>query len=385
MDEWGVNVQGNLPAYPSLSASSDVFQALTGSLANIYTYNALLQPRESILRMELSHGGHISHGHQIGGRSVSDTAHRFRSIPYHVDLSTGLIDYNEVASLAAEYRPRIIVAGGSSYCRHVDLKELRRIAYEVGALLHYDMSHFCGLVASGVFPSPFEFCDVVTTTTYKTLRGPQGALILFRKWMEDAINSTVFPRYQCGSSYRTIAAIAVALNQARTEDSKKEQGLFLKGAAVLSEELMKRGYSLLTGGTDCHMMLINLRDKSVAGYEAQCVLEEVNILANQNPIPGDTGIHFTGLRLATTPMVARGMTAGDFIHTAELVHRSIELARKLGKEFAEFEQGPGRSKKRFRQFVQTRGQTPELLALKADVAEFAAAFPWPGYLYECLD
>ncbi|KAK3935391.1 SHMT-domain-containing protein [Diplogelasinospora grovesii] len=370
--EWGVNAQ-----------------AMTGSLANIYTFNALLRPGESLLRMELSHGGHISHGHQIADRKISETAHRFDSIPYHVDPLTGLIDYEEVSKLAQHHRPRIIVAGGSAYCRHIDFARLRSIADRVDALIHYDMSHFCGLVASGVFPSPFQFCDVVTTTPYKTLRGPQGALIIFRRWMEDAINSTVFPRYQCGTSYRNIAAMTVALRQARTEESRREQGLFLQAATVLSQGLLERGYRLVTGGTDCHMMLVDLRSEGISGYRVENVLGLINILANQNAIPGDVGLRFTGLRLATPPMIIRGMEADNFAYIAELVHRGIELAKRLSGEFESeerdgSEQARRSSKKNFLQFLGSRCHQPQVLKLKDDVITLSRRYPLPSFLYRDL-
>jgi glycine hydroxymethyltransferase len=330
--------------------------------------------------MEVSHGGHLSHGHRIGDKNISETAHRFNSVPYHVDLATNLIDYDEVEKLAHQHRPRILVVGGSSYCRHIDFARLRNIADQVGALVHYDMSHFCGLVASGVFPSPFPYCDVVTTTSYKTLRGPQGALIIFRRWMEDAINTTVFPRFQCGPNYRSVAAMVVALKQARTEEYRREQQLYLDTAATLSRELLSKGHHLLTGGTDSHMMLVDLRKDGISGFEVESVLRQVNIIANQNPLPGNKGLRFSGLRLATTPMVIRGLQHSQgFVHVAELVHRGIELTKALSKEFKNSEAQQSR-----RTFLHFLGGSVQCKELRDDVTALARQYPLPSYLYQSL-
>lgn len=191
-----------------------IFIAFSGSLANLYVYTALMEPGDCLLYMDLSHGGHLFYGHQTTRKKVSETAHKFQAIPYQVDLKTGILDYDRLKLLALQHKLKVLTVGGSSYSRLIDYGTMRKIADEVGAFLHCDMAYFCGLVAGGAMESPFPFCDVVTTTTYKSFCGPKGALIFCKSWMKEKVDSTVFPRYQAARDYSVVLAISVALLEA---------------------------------------------------------------------------------------------------------------------------------------------------------------------------
>lgn len=325
--------------------------------------------------MELSHGGHLSHGHEVKGRKISETSRRFTTVPYHVRSSDDLIDYEEIQVLCRIHRPRIITAGGSAYCRRVDFQRLRDIADKYGTLLHYDMAHDCGLVASGVTTSPFQFCDIVTATTYKTLRGPLGALIFCRHGLKNCINSTVFPRFQSGANYRTILAIAVALKEAQTSRIRAEQLAFLEGAQVLANCLQRKGHKLLTGGTDSHMLLVDLRNFGLSGDFVEQILELSGVICNKNTVPGDGLGQYSGLRLGTPPMVIRGMTAESFNLVATLVHEGICLARDISKKMAE---QPVLSKTSL--VVLDQPLRARLMHLQQETARLAKEHPLPEYL-----
>ena len=282
--------------------------------------------------LDLPDGGHISHGFQTARGKVSEVAHRFESIPYHVDLETGLIDYGGLERVATTVKPRVIVAGASAYSRLIDYDRMRQIADRCGAFLVADMSHICGLVAARVIPSPLDTCDVVTTTLYKTFQGPPGAMILFRKKFEERINRAVFPRFQSGPNIQQIVALAVALLQAQTPKSKNTQSNMLEGAKRLAAGLSKCGYELVGGGTDNHQVIIDLRRQGLKGTHVEAVLELASVACNRNMIPGDEVGSRSGIRLGSAAMITRGLKPPDFDRVADIVHRAVGITRSVMAE-----------------------------------------------------
>ena len=278
-------------------------QPHSGSQANMAVYAALLQPGDRILGMNLSHGGHLTHGSK-----ASLSGKYFEAHFYGVDPETETIDYEALARTAEEVRPKLIIAGASAYPRVIDFARFREVADSVGAYLMVDMAHIGGLVAAGVHPSPVPYADVVTCTTHKTLRGPRGAIILCRDELAKKIDSAVFPGTQGGPLMHIIAAKAVALGEALTDDFKAYQQQIVKNAKVLSEALTEKGLTLVSGGTDNHLMLLDLRGTAVTGKELEHRLDEVHITANKNAIPDDPQSPFitSGLRIGTPAVTSRG-------------------------------------------------------------------------------
>ncbi len=275
-----------------------------GANANLAAFMALLSPGDTVLSMKLSAGGHLSHG-----TPMNISGKFFNIVSYGVNAETGLIDYDEVESLALLHRPRMILAGASAYPRVIDFKRFREIADNVGAYLMVDMAHIAGLVAAGVHPSPVPYADVVTTTTHKTLRGPRGGMILCREEFAKRVDKAIFPGTQGGPLMHIIAAKAVALGEALTPEFAEYQRQIVKNAAVLAGELLKRGVKLVSGGTDNHLMLLDLRSTPVTGRELEIMLDAVHITANKNSIPNDPlGPTVTsGLRVGTPAVTSRGM------------------------------------------------------------------------------
>jgi glycine hydroxymethyltransferase len=280
-------------------------QPHSGSSANAAVYFALLQPGDTILGMSLSDGGHLTHG-----AKVNFSGKIFNSIQYGVNHETGLLDYAEIERLALEHKPKMIVAGFSAYSRVVDWQKFREIADKVGAYLFVDMAHVAGLVAAGHYPTPINVADVVTTTTHKTLRGPRGGLILARSnpEIEKKLNSIVFPGLQGGPLMHVIAAKAVSFLEALQPDFKQYQAQVIKNARTMADVLMKRGYKVVSNGTDNHLLLVDLSDKNITGKEAEAVLGQANITVNKNAVPGDKQSPFitSGLRLGTPAITTRG-------------------------------------------------------------------------------
>lgn len=274
-----------------------------GANANLAVFFALLNPGDTVLSMSLAHGGHLSHG-----SPVNISGKYFNIVPYGVSDETQTIDYDEVERLALECKPKLILAGASAYPRVIDFKRFREIADKVGAYLMVDMAHIAGLVAAGVHPSPVPYADVVTTTTHKTLRGPRGGLILCREEYAKAIDKAIFPGTQGGPLMHIIAAKAVAFGEALTDEFKAYQEQIVKNAAVLADELKARGINLVSGGTDNHLMLLDLRGTGVTGKELERRLDEVHITANKNAIPNDPESPFvtSGLRIGTPAVTTRG-------------------------------------------------------------------------------
>jgi len=370
---WGVNVQ-----------------SLSGSPANFQAYTALLEPHDRILSLDLPHGGHLSHGYQTPTKKISMVSKYFESMPYRLDESTGLIDYDAMENSAELFRPKLIVAGASAYARLIDYDRIREIADKVGAYVLNDMAHISGLVAAGVIPSPFDTADVVTTTTHKSLRGPRGAMIFYRKGqrgttkkgepimydIEDKINFAVFPGLQGGPHNHTIGALATALKQVNTAEFKEYQSQVLKNAKRLAEELLKKGYKLVSGGTDNHLVLVDLKSsKGIDGARVERVLELACIATNKNTVPGDkSALNPGGIRMGAPALTSRNFKEEDFTKVAEFFDRAVAIALELKNT----EQG--KKLKGFRDMCAV-GPTvhPDLVQLRADVSDFAKTFPTVGF------
>ncbi|MHB8542548.1 MAG: serine hydroxymethyltransferase [Leptospirales bacterium] len=301
-------------------------QPHSGSQANMAVYLAALKPGDTILGMDLAHGGHLTHG-----SAVSFSGHYYKAIFYGVKRETGLIDYEQVESLARQHRPRIIIAGASAYPRTIDFAFFRKVADEVGAVLHVDMAHFAGLVAAGLHPSPFPYADFVTTSTHKTLRGPRGGMAFCRQEWAKPLDKGVFPMMQGGPLMHVIAGKAVMLREASDPGFKAYSGQVLENARVLSETLAGHGYNILTGGTDNHLMLIDLRNKGLTGKEAESFLSEAGIYCNKNAVPFDDKppTVTSGIRLGTPAITTRGFVGEEVKEIAEIIHRILD---NRGKE-----------------------------------------------------
>ncbi|TKA54539.1 putative serine hydroxymethyltransferase, mitochondrial [Cryomyces minteri] len=385
-EEWGVNVQ-----------------PLSGSPANLYAYSALLNSHDRIMGLDLPHGGHLSHGYQTPTKKISAISKYFETLPYRLDESTGLIDYVKLEELAMLYRPKIIIAGTSAYSRLIDYKRMRKIADNVGSYLLSDMAHISGLVAGGAIPSPFPYSDVVTTTTHKSLRGPRGAMIFFRKGvrsvdkkgveqmydLEGPINASVFPGHQGGPHNHTITALAVALQQAQTPEFKEYQRTVVDNAKAFAERLGNSkdegglGYNIVSGGTDNHLVLVDLKDKGVDGARVERVLELVGVASNKNTVPGDkSAMKPGGLRMGTPAMTTRGFQPDDFRRVADVVHRAVSITLKLDKAAKEQAESKGRknpgSVNAFREFLRDGEDIPEIAQLRKEVSDWVGTFslPW---------
>jgi len=278
-------------------------QPHAGANANLAVFFALLQPGDTVLSMSLAHGGHLSHG-----SPVNISGKYFNIIPYGVSDETEVIDYDQVEALALEHKPKLILAGASAYPRVIDFARFRAIADKVGAYFMVDMAHIAGLVAAGLHPSPVPYADVVTTTTHKTLRGPRGGLILCREELAKAIDKAIFPGTQGGPLMHIIAAKAVAFGEALQPEFKEYQQQIIKNATALAKALTDKGFRLVSGGTDNHLMLLDLRDKGVTGKELEHRLDEVHITVNKNAIPNDPQSPFitSGVRIGTPAITSRG-------------------------------------------------------------------------------
>ena len=296
-------------------------QPHSGSQANVAVYLALLKPGDTILGMDLSHGGHLTHGSK-----ASISGKYFNAQFYGVDLETEMINYDTVQQRAEEVKPKIIIAGASAYPRFIDFKRMREIADSVGAYLMVDMAHVAGLVAAGVHPSPVPYAHVVTTTTHKTLRGPRGALILCTEELGKKINSAVFPGTQGGPLMHTIAAKAACFKEALTPEFKAYQQQVVTNAAVLASELQANGLRLVSGGTDNHLMLADVMSKGKTGMEVQELLDMANITANKNTIPNETqSVKLTsGMRFGTPAVTTRGMKEAEMKQIAGMISRIVE-------------------------------------------------------------
>jgi glycine hydroxymethyltransferase len=336
--------------------------------------------------LDLPHGGHLSHGFQTDAKKISAVSIFFETLPYRLDESTGLIDYDALEATATLYRPKILIAGTSAYARPIDYARMRKIADASKAYLLSDMAHISGLVAAGVVPSPFEHSDVVTTTTHKSLRGPRGAMIFYRKGvrgqtkkgddimydLESKINFSVFPGLQGGPHNHTISGLACALKQAQTPEFKTYQEQVIRNSKAMADRLQEHGYSLVSGGTENHLVLVDLKPQGVDGSRVERVLELAHIAANKNTVPGDKSAMVPGgLRMGTPALTSRGFVESDFAQVADFVHRGVQIAQQLKEE-------SGPKLKDFRAHLE-KGLPDSIADLKADVEAFAKDFPTIGF------
>lgn len=311
-------------------------QPHSGANANLAVFFAFLEPGDTVMGMNLQEGGHLSHG-----SPVNISGKYFNIVPYGVNPETEMIDYDEMERIALDCKPKMIVVGASAYSRIIDFPKCREIADKVGAILMVDMAHIAGLVAAGVHPSPVPYADVVTTTTHKTLRGPRGGMILCKEKYAKQIDKAIFPGTQGGPLMHIIAAKAVALGEALTDEFKEYQKQIVKNAAVLCEKLKSRGIEIVSGGTDNHLMLLKLTNKNITGKELEARLDEVHITANKNTIPGEPLSPFvtSGLRIGTPAVTTRGFKEpememiGDFI--ADIIEDFEGNKDRISKEVSE--------------------------------------------------
>ncbi len=380
--EWGVNVQ-----------------VYSGAPANFAVFTALVPTHGRIMGLDLPHGGHLSHGFQTDTKKVSMVSHFWETLPYRLDESTGLINYEEMEFLAKRFRPKVLISGATAYSRIVDVERFRAAADAIGndCVLLYDMAHISGLVAAGVLPSPFEFADVVTTTTHKSLRGPRGSMIFYRKGQkknlltgelivkkksgeavvydyEKRINETVFPGMQGGPHNHSISALAIALKQATTPEFKEYNAQIIKNTAALCSKLQQLGYDIVSNGTDNHMALIDLTKEGVSGAKGERICELVNIVCNKNTVPKDkSAMNPSGLRVGAPAMTSRGFLESDFEQVAAFIDRAIKLANRVQQE-----QGAGVKKLvDFTRFLK-ESNVAELDLLKQEVEAFASGFEMIG-------
>lgn len=296
-------------------------QPHSGAQANMAVYVALLQPGDTVLGMNLSHGGHLTHGSKV---NASGKLYNF--IPYGLNEQTGQIDYDEVEKLALDYKPKLILAGASAYSRIIDFKRFREIADKIGCYFMVDMAHIAGLVATGLHPNPVEYADVVTSTTHKTLRGPRGGLILCKEKYGTLIDKAVFPGTQGGPLMHVIAAKAVCFKEALRPEFRTYQEQIVKNAHILADELLKLGFTLVSGGTDNHLILIDLRNKHITGKELETKLDDVGITVNKNSVPFDTEkpTITSGIRIGTPAVTTRGFKEDDMKEIAALINMVVE-------------------------------------------------------------
>ena len=320
-------------------------QPHSGAQANMAVYFTVLQPGDTVLGMNLSHGGHLTHG-----SPVNSSGKLYNFIPYGLNEKTGTIDYEELEKLALKNKPKVILAGASSYPREIDFKRIKEIANKSESIFMVDMAHIAGLVAAGLHQNPVEYADIVTSTTHKTLRGPRGGLILCKEQYAKAIDKAVFPGTQGGPLMHVIAAKAVCFGEALKPEFKEYQKQIVKNAKVLADELLKYGFNLISGGTDNHLILIDLRNKGITGKELEVRLDDVGITVNKNAVPFDTEkpTITSGIRIGTPAVTTRGFKEGEMKKIANLINMTVdeydskkeeikEKVNKICKEFPLYE------------------------------------------------
>ncbi|CAF1343530.1 unnamed protein product [Rotaria magnacalcarata] len=374
-NQWGVNVQ-----------------PLSGCPANFAVYAALLEPHSRIMGLDLPDGGHLSHGYATPSKKISMTSVFFENMPYKVNPKTGLIDYEELARTAKLFRPKLIIAGISCYSRNLEYDKFRQVCDDVGAILLADMAHVSGLVAAKCVADPFLYADIVTTTTHKSLRGPRAAMIFYRKGpkrpevinksdnsvqmydYEKKINEAIFPGLQGGPHNNAIGAIGVALKQVASEEFKLYAQQVVKNAKQLVQTLIEKGYTFVSGGTDTHLALLDLRPVGLDGAKVERVLEVVSIAVNKNTCPGDkSALKPSGIRFGTPALTTRGFQESDIVQVGLFIDRAVQIALDINSS------NPNQTVKDFKVNMQNEQHAKKLAELKHEIEEFASKFPMPGY------
>jgi len=355
--EWGVNVQ-----------------PYSGSPANFAVYTALLPPHSRVMGLDLPSGGHLTHGYYTAKKRISATSIFYESFPYKVDPVSGLIDFDELRKNALVFRPAMIIAGFSAYPRTLDFGKFREIADECGAILMADIAHISGLVATGQHPSPFEHCDIVTTTTHKSLRGPRAGMIFFKYGdkipdVKERIDMAVFPALQGGPHNHQIGALAVQLLEVNTPEFVEYSKMVTSNAKILAETLISKGHKLASDGTDNHLILWDVRPHGLTGGKVEKVCEQASISLNRNAVHGDaSALSPGGVRIGTPSMTTRGFGPEEFKKVGEFLDRCCKIALKVqevkGKKLKDFETG--------------LNENPDIIALKKEVEDWAITFGYPG-------
>ena len=359
-------------------------QPYSGSPANLAVYTGLLRPGSRMMGLDLPSGGHLTHGYytfnpKTGQRkALSGSSIFFQTLPYHVDAETGLIDYDELEKLAGIFKPELIVAGFSAYPRDLDYARFRKVADQNGAILMMDMAHISGLVATGEAANPFEYCDIVTTTTHKSLRGPRAGMIFFRKDERDfekKINDAVFPGLQGGPHDHQVAAIATQLREVATPEFKQYCKQIKANAKALAQALMDKGYTVCTNGTDNHLILWDVRPLGLTGSKIEKLCDRINISLNKNTVHGDKSAQSPGgVRIGTPALTTRGLKEADFVKVAGFLDRAVKIALDVQKV----------SGKKLKDYVAALDSNKDIPVLAHDVAVFATSFPMPGFDTETM-
>lgn len=376
-EKWGVNVQ-----------------ALSGSPANFAVFTGVVGPHGRIMGLDLPDGGHLTHGFMTANKRVSATSMFFESMPYKSNPETGLIDYDELERNAKLFKPKLIIAGISCYPRFLDYKRFREICDKNGAYLMADMAHISGLVAGRVCPSPFDYADIVTSTTHKSLRGPRSGLIFYRKGvqstnaktgkvtmydLENMINAAVFPGLQGGPHNSAIAGVATAMKQAMTQEFRDYQQQIVNNAKRLCESLANRGYKIVTGGTDVHIVWVDLRNKKISGSLAARLLEEVSIACNKNTVPGDlSALNPSGIRLGTPALTTRGLVEEHMDQVAAFIDEGVQLSIQIRSQGSASQLPPSQEMIEFNKLLVEPNNVKKIKELQERIENYAKKFFMPG-------